>query len=175
MFLSSSGKGILITVLALLATALVLVLVKVSTLLKQSGHFDVVCKRIGLLDSKEARFALRFENESKSDKELLDWKIGYAVGKKVTFLCGMAYAPIARGTDLNFVRGKEGHYGFFLEKGCHENAVVDFLLPNESSLPENCSLCFCCQDSKGRLLYAPFSFENTDSQLLTFRKAKQSV
>ncbi len=175
MFLSSSGKGILITVLALLATALVLILVKVSTLLKQSGHFDVICKRIGLLDSKEARFALRFENDSKFDKELLDWRIGYVDGKKVTSLCGMAYAPIARGTDMNFVRGKDGHYGFFLEKGCRENAVVDFLLPQQAPLPENCSLCFCCEDSKGRILYAPFSFEDSDSQLLRFHKAKKSI
>ncbi len=159
--------------LALLATALILVLVKVSTLLKQSGHFDVVCKRIGLLDTKEARFALRFENESKSDRELLNWRIGYVIRNKVTPLCGMAYAPIARGMDMNFVRGKEGCYGFFLEKGASENAVVDFSLPSGFSLPEDSSFCFCCEDSKGRTLYASFRFEEDASQLLRFHKAKQ--
>lgn len=173
MFLTSSGKGILITLLALLATALVLVLVKVSILLKQSGHFDVICKRIGLLDAHEARFAIRFENESKFDKELLNWRIGYAVGKKVTPLVGMAYAPIARGIDMNFIRGGEGRYGFFLEKGSSENAVIDFSLPGHFALPEGSSFCFCCDDGKGRTLYACFNFADGGSQLLRFHKAKQ--
>ena len=72
MVLSGAGKGIFVTVVALVVAAIVFVLVRVANSLNHGGKLDFVAKRIGLLASTEARLAVQFETASNPDKEIRD-------------------------------------------------------------------------------------------------------
>lgn len=173
MFLSASGKGIIVTVAALLATGIVLILVRVATVLKQGGRFDVSLKRIGLLDYREARFAIAFENQSKSDKEMRSLRLGWVKNGVTHFLAPMAYAPLARGFDPNFVKGSDGEYSFFLERGKEYGAVIDFLIPVDFRCPQGAAFCVIFENGKGVTHYASVSLSSPSSQLLRFKKSKR--
>ncbi len=173
MFLSASGKGIIVTIVALLATGIVLILVRVATVLKQGGRFDVSLKRIGLLDYHEARFAIAFENQSKTDKEMRSLRLGWVKNGASHFLSPMAYAPLARGFDLNFVQGSDGKYTFFIERGKEYSAVIDFLIPADFHLPQGAQFCVVFENEKGSTQYATLSLSNPSSQLLRFKKSKR--
>ena len=174
MVLSGAGKGIFVTVVALVVAAIVFVLVRVANSLNHGGKFDFVVKRIGLLDSTEARLAVQFENASKFDKEIRDLTLCYLSQGSLAKIAGMAYAPLARGLDPNFISHDAGGYGFLIEAGKNQSAIVDYLLPASFQLPPNARLGLCWRDERGRLLFAPISLRESESQLLKKRRIKKA-
>lgn len=175
MVLESAKNGILITVLACLATVLVLVLVKIATSMKRLGHFDVVMKRIGLLDPHELRISLEFENESKRDREFSDLSLCYMKEKSLCLVSKMAFEPIPRGLDSSFVQAKDGGYSFLVEKGKSQSVVVTYVLPNSFVLPQGARFCLSCQDEKGRMLCAEIDLSGQEAKLLSFKRYKKKA
>lgn len=173
MFLTGAGKGIAFTVAALLVAVIVFVLVRVASALNHGGKFDFIIKRIGLLDSTEARFAVQFENASKFDKEIRDLRLCYLQKGGITKVADMAYAPLARGLDPNFLLRHEKGYGFLIESGKSQSAIVDYLLPPSFSLPQGAVLGLSWRDEHGRLFFASISLSKSDSQLLKRRRIKK--
>lgn len=173
MFLASATKGILVAVTAVSAALFVLCLVKIASSIKRGGPRDAVIKRIGLLDPHELRFNFEFENASKQDWELDDISLSYYLSKEVKVVCKMTYKPLARGLDLDFVRKKDGNYGFLIEKGKKQSAVVDYLLPDSFSLPKGARYCLSCQDADGQIFYAFIDLKSDEASLLSFKRLKK--
>ena len=173
MCLAAASTGILFTVIALVVAVLVFVLVKVASSIKRGGHCDAVIKRIGLLDPHELRFNVEFENSSKNDWVMDDFCLSYYLPNELKVVCKMTYQPIARGLDLNFVAKKNGNYGFFVEKGKRQSAVVDYLLPDSFSLPKGARFCLSCVDGDGQTLYAFLDVKSEEASLLSFKRLKK--
>ncbi len=173
MFLASARTGILFTIAAIAAAVLVFCLVKLASSIKRGGSCDAVIKRIGLLDPHELRFNLEFENASKQDWVLDDICLSYYLSKEVKVVCKMTYKPLARGLDLNFVRKKDGNYGFLVEKGKKQSAVVDYLLPDSFSLPKGARYCLSYVDANGQAYYAFIDLKSEEASLLSFKRLRK--
>ena len=175
MILAGTNSGIIVTIVTFAATILVFVLAKVASTLKRAGGFDVVLKPIGLLDSQELRFNLSFENGSKKDLVLNNLCLSYFLNGAVMPICQMSDRPLARGFDDGFVTGKNGHYGFFVEAGKSQSAVVSYLLPSSFALPEGAKLCLSCEDESKRTLYALIDLKDANPRLLSFKRLRSKA
>ena len=172
MVLAGTSSGIIFTIITLTATVLVFVLAKVASALKRGGRFDVVLKPIGLLDSRELRFNLSFENASKKDRSLNDFCLAYLLGGELHEICKMAHPPLARGLETGFVISKDGSYGFLIETGKSCSAVIDYSVPTSFALPEGAKLCLSCFDEDKHQLYAPIDLKSEEPKLLSFKKLR---
>lgn len=173
MVLAGSNTGIVFTIAALLAAVLVFALVKVASSLKRGGQFDIVIKRLGLLDPHELRFNVEFENNSKNDQTLNDLCLCYFQGGELKTISKMAYQPLPRGMDLNFVVKNNGNYGFFIEKGKKQSAVIDYLLPESFALPKGARFCLSFVDMDGSTFYAFVDLQSLEASLLSFKHLKK--
>ena len=173
MVFSGTQTGIVFAIISVVAAVLVFVLVKIASSLKRSGGFDITIKRIGLLDSHEFRFNLEFENTSKSDRSFNGLCLSYFLNGELTQIAEMVYQPIARGFDLGFVTQADGRYGFLVERGKSQSAVIDFLLPDSFSLPKGARVCLSCTDENKRVLYAFVDLKSEEAKLLAFKKLKK--
>ncbi len=147
-----------------------LVLAKIASAIKRSGRFEVVLKPIGLLDSREFRFNISFENASSKDRFLNNVCLSYLLDKKLHGICKMTQPPLGRGLESDFVTHNNGCYGFFIEAGKSHSAVIDYQLPASFSLPENAKLCLSYLDENKRQLYALINLKDGESKLLSFKK-----
>ncbi len=172
MFLAGTNSGIIFTIITLAATVLVFVLAKVASALKRGGRFDVVLKPIGLLDARELRFNLSFENASKKECSLNDVCLGYVQNNELHTICKMAHEPLARGLETGFVTSKDGSFGFFIESGKNCSAIIDYLVPSSFALPEGARPCLSCFDEDGRQVYALIDLKSEEAKLLSFKKLK---
>ncbi len=172
MFLAEAKTGIVFTIIAVVVAVLVFLLAKIASSLKRGGGFDCIARRIGLLDPKEIRFNLEFENSTKKDWTLDDFQLSYFDSGKITPVCRMAYSPLPHGLDTNFIIRKDGSYGFFIEKGKKQSAIVHYLISDSFSLPRGARLCFSCRDEDGRLLYALIDLKSDEAKLLSFKRCK---
>lgn len=171
---STTGRGILISLLILALTGLTFVLVKVASYLyKNSGVFTATAKRLAFLDEREVKLDLDLENASKREVHVTDMRLGFLKGKHVHGVTGFAYPPLAKGSDVGFVTESKGIYDFRLAVNDRRSVFVEYHIPSEFVFPADAAPCLYYHNARGALLAAKIDLRSTDAQLLEFHPAKR--
>ncbi len=168
-FESSEVSPVLITALSILGTATVFILIRVSTLVANSGFYGCSIKRFPFLDDREVKLRFIYENRKRASFHLGELSLWLTNGKKkMAKISDMVFPPVISKGNRDILTQKEGKYAIEIPPFSKGELVLDFYLTNAAE--DATAFYLVAKDKKGHLCRAEIDLLTIEAQDLNFKK-----